>query len=154
DPGPAVVSYAWSFGDGATATGQSVSHRFVKAGRYTVTLTVTDALGGTTTATTQIEAQALRLAFARPTVVFGSAVVARGTLVPAAPRMRVVLERQAGSEWRVVKSARTDRAGRFATGLRPGRSGLWRARIGQLRSPASRLRVAPQVEVRAGKGTA
>ena len=113
DPGPAVVSYTWSFGDGATAAGQSVSHRFVKAGRYTVTVTVTDALGGTAAGMTQIQAQRLRLTFAPPTVVFGNRVVARGALVPAAPGARVMLERRGGSSWQAVTSARTDSAGRF-----------------------------------------
>jgi N-acetylmuramoyl-L-alanine amidase len=154
DPWPAVVSYAWSFGDGATATGQAVSHRFVKAGRYTVTVTVTDALGGTAAGTTQIQAQGLRLGFAPPTVVFGNRVVARGVLVPAAPGARVVLERRGGSSWQPVASARTDSAGRFNARLLAGRSGLWRARIGQLRSEASTLTVAPQLQVEAGRGTA
>ena len=64
DPAPAIVSYAWSFGDGTTGAGQSVAHRFPRAGSFTVVLTVTDALGGTATATTRIEAQALRLRLA------------------------------------------------------------------------------------------
>ncbi len=45
-----VVSYAWSFGDGTiarTAT-LSVAHRYKKAGKYTVTLTVTDDSGCST----------------------------------------------------------------------------------------------------------
>jgi PKD domain len=34
--------YAWSFGDGTTATGPSVVHSYTKGGTYTITLTVTD----------------------------------------------------------------------------------------------------------------
>jgi hypothetical protein len=154
DPGPAVVSYTWTFGDGAIAAGQSVSHRFVKAGRYTVTVNATDALGGTAAGITQIQAQRLRLTFAPPTVVFGNRVVARGALVPAAPGARVMLERRSGSSWQAVRSARTDSAGRFNAPLLPGRNGLWRARIGQLRSAASGLTVVPQLTVEAGRGTA
>ena len=52
DPAPAIVSYVWSFGDGTTGAGQSVAHQFPRAGSFTVVLTVTDALGGTATATT------------------------------------------------------------------------------------------------------
>jgi PKD repeat protein len=37
----AIVSYAWTFGDGATAEGETVTHRYSEAGDYNVTLTVT-----------------------------------------------------------------------------------------------------------------
>ena len=39
-----VVSYAWDFGDGETATGAKVSHAYATGGLRTVTLTVTDEL--------------------------------------------------------------------------------------------------------------
>ena len=38
----AIASYDWDFGDGAKAVGDQVSHVFVNAGDYVVTLTVTD----------------------------------------------------------------------------------------------------------------
>lgn len=44
----AVVSYAWDFGDGATAEGAelaSVSHDYLEAGEYTARVTVSDAAG-------------------------------------------------------------------------------------------------------------
>ena len=47
----AVASYAWSFGDGGTATGPGVAHTYAAAGSYPVTLTVTDAVGNATTRT-------------------------------------------------------------------------------------------------------
>ncbi|WP_025615216.1 PKD domain-containing protein [Cellulophaga baltica] len=37
-----VLTYAWDFGDGSTATTANPSHSFTSAGTYTVTLTVTD----------------------------------------------------------------------------------------------------------------
>lgn len=37
-----VVSFAWHFDDGASASGPSVTHAFVKAGRHTATVTATD----------------------------------------------------------------------------------------------------------------
>lgn len=40
-----IVSYSWSFGDGATATGPMVSHSYSESGHYTVTLTVEDDMG-------------------------------------------------------------------------------------------------------------
>ena len=54
DPAGAGIAWrAWDFGDGATGTGASPSHRYDAAGRYTVTLTVA-AFDGRT-ATTQRE---------------------------------------------------------------------------------------------------
>ncbi|MCH2042798.1 MAG: PKD domain-containing protein [Saprospiraceae bacterium] len=41
-------TYVWEFGDGDTATGQTVSHIYTSAGCYTPTLTVTSALGNCT----------------------------------------------------------------------------------------------------------
>jgi PKD repeat protein len=42
--GTAITTYSWSFGDGGTASGQVVTHKFVP-GTYLVTLTVTDSNG-------------------------------------------------------------------------------------------------------------
>jgi hypothetical protein len=44
-----LKSYRWKFGDGRTGKGRAVSHRYAKAGRYTVTLTVRNASGGKAT---------------------------------------------------------------------------------------------------------
>jgi PKD repeat protein len=52
DPDGSVVSYAWNFGDGATASGKLASHSYAAAGTYTYSLTVTDDLGLTSTAFT------------------------------------------------------------------------------------------------------
>jgi PKD repeat protein len=46
-----IVSYAWDFGDSATATGPTASHAYAVAGTYQVTLVVTDDRGGTSTVT-------------------------------------------------------------------------------------------------------
>jgi PKD repeat protein len=43
--GTRIVSFAWDFGDGGTATGMSVSHTYADQALYAVTLTVTDDVG-------------------------------------------------------------------------------------------------------------
>lgn len=65
-----IASYAWDFGDGSVATGgPTTSHTYGEAGRYTVTLTVTDAAGltGTTTREVEVTAPAPAVVAARDT---------------------------------------------------------------------------------------
>jgi PKD repeat protein len=50
DPEGSTLVYAWSFGDGATASGVSVNHQYADPGSYRVELTVTDVAGATDTA--------------------------------------------------------------------------------------------------------
>ena len=52
DPNGTVVDYAWSFGDGTTGSGASVTHTYAQDGLYTVTVTVTDNDGLTDAITT------------------------------------------------------------------------------------------------------
>ena len=47
-----TLSYAWRFGDGATATGVAPSHAYLQDGSYTIQVIVTDNLGLADTATT------------------------------------------------------------------------------------------------------
>jgi len=42
-----VTSYSWDFGDAATGSGVITNHMYASSGRYTVTLTVRDAVGNT-----------------------------------------------------------------------------------------------------------
>jgi YVTN family beta-propeller protein len=44
--GTGGLSYAWSFGDGHTASGATVDHAYASAGTYNVTLWVNDTVGG------------------------------------------------------------------------------------------------------------
>ena len=48
------LTYTWSFGDGATATGRNVTHAYSQNGTYIATLTVTDIHGATASATIQV----------------------------------------------------------------------------------------------------
>ena len=47
--GSPIVAWGWDFGDGESGSGQVVSHTYVSAGDYTVTLAVTDTCGYTNT---------------------------------------------------------------------------------------------------------
>ena len=45
------LKYVWDFGDGTSAINNKVDHAYAKPGPYTVSLTVTDKDGGSTTVT-------------------------------------------------------------------------------------------------------
>lgn len=49
-----ISKYLWDFGDGTTAVGKEVNHEYTESGTYTVTLTVTDESGNTSTDTDEI----------------------------------------------------------------------------------------------------
>ena len=65
DPDGSIESYEWTFGDGSSATGQSVDHSYDSAGEYDVTLTVTDDDGAPATNT-----QTITVEDAGPTTTF------------------------------------------------------------------------------------
>jgi len=54
DPDGSIISYEWDFGDGTTASGAVVSHAYASAGRYNVTLNVTDNGGAVNTTSLEI----------------------------------------------------------------------------------------------------
>jgi len=49
DPDGTTLAYAWTFGDGLTGVGKTLSHTYTATGTYVVALTVTDELGATGT---------------------------------------------------------------------------------------------------------
>lgn len=50
-----IVNFGWDFGDGSTGSGERTSHRYTRAGRYKVILTVTDNDGNKTNGTADID---------------------------------------------------------------------------------------------------
>ena len=52
DPDGTIDSYTWDFGDGTIETGATPTHTYISAGIFTVTLTVTDNQGGSSSCTT------------------------------------------------------------------------------------------------------
>ena len=54
DPDGTIVSYSWNFGDGTTSALANPPHAYTVTGTFAATLTVTDSLGATGTATVTI----------------------------------------------------------------------------------------------------
>lgn len=86
DPDGSIAGYAWSFGDGATATGATPAHAWSRAGTYAVTLTITDDSGSTASSS-----QVVTVGDRAPTVVFA------GT--PRSPRTGQTVRFNAGSSF-------------------------------------------------------
>jgi len=57
DSDGSIAAYDWTFGDGTTASGATVSHAYDSAGTYDVTLTVTDDDGATATGSVAVTAE-------------------------------------------------------------------------------------------------
>ncbi len=74
-----VVSYAWSFGDGGSASGRTASHSYTTPGSYVVKLTITDIIGSSGSVSKAIDVGA----GVGPTVAFVTS--------PSAPRVGEVV---------------------------------------------------------------
>ncbi|MEO8931334.1 MAG: PKD domain-containing protein [Lacisediminihabitans sp.] len=58
DPDGSIASYSWDFGDGQIGSGSTATHSYALAGPYTVTLTVTDNQGASSTVSHTVTAVA------------------------------------------------------------------------------------------------
>jgi hypothetical protein len=58
DPDGSIATYAWEFGDGKTATGQTAQHTYMRPGTYAVKLTVSDDSGAMRVVTRSIDVTA------------------------------------------------------------------------------------------------
>src|SRR5207237_313493 len=89
------LNYAWTFGDGASASGRIVTHAFTQIGTFTVTLTVTNerGLSASTTQTVTVATSPLPTGdwvFSPTTPAAGDTVVFNATAVRAAPGRTIV----------------------------------------------------------------
>jgi PKD repeat protein len=83
-----IAGYAWTFGDGGTATGPNPSHTYTTAGNYNVTLTVTDGNGATNSVTQQVSpsVQSTPIAFVGAGHGQPGSVKTQSVVVPAAAK--------------------------------------------------------------------
>lgn len=58
DPDGSIASYAWNFGDGASAAGGTTNHIYTTPGTYTARLTVSDNWGASSTKTITVQVNA------------------------------------------------------------------------------------------------
>ncbi len=72
DPNGTITSYSWSFGDGGTGTGKTVTHTYSKDGFNTVTLTLTDSNGLTSSLASNLVVDST---FAPPLHVAGNQII-------------------------------------------------------------------------------
>ena len=91
-PGRSIVSYDWSFGDGDTTSGVTVTHFWLVANTFSVTLTVTDNLGASASKTTNV-------------IVTSSPPTASFEFSPAAPTTTTTVQFNAGTS--TASSGRT-----------------------------------------------
>lgn len=88
DADGSIASFAWSFGDSATAAGPTASRPYSQAGSFTVTLTVTDDKGATGSAT-----QTVPVVAAPPPVAAAEYTFGAGVTQQAADEIRAGVDR-------------------------------------------------------------
>ena len=134
--------YAWDLGDGTTASGPLVMHVY-PAGRYTASVTATNAAGETSQAQVQIVVSRRTVSLAAPrTADYGGAAALNGVLRPAARGARVQIYRANT----YVTSARVAATGRFRARIFVRSPGPYHARFGAVRSPARMIVLRPELQ--------
>jgi len=141
--GDAAV-YAWDLGDGTTAAGAVVTHVY-PAGRYTATVTATNAAGEAAQAQVQMVVSNRRLSLTAPrTADYGGTATLTGVLRPAVRGARVQVYR--GTTY--VTSSRVRANGRFRARVLLRSPGPYHVRFGAVRSDRRTIVLRP--ELRAG----
>jgi len=123
------LTTAWSFGDGTTATGAAVQHAYARAGRFTATVTATDAVGNAVARSGAVEVSAVgTVAPGEPPVLAAASLTHRRFRVGRFPTAVSAARRPHRAPVGTTFSFRLDRAAsvriafaRLARGLRSGR---------------------------------
>jgi PKD repeat protein len=136
-----AVAYHWQLGDGASADGPIVHHRY-EAGRYTATVTATGVDG--TTATASVTVTALKLTLTGPRMAtYGKRAPFAGRIAPALRGAPVTLY----SGETAVKTAKADKKGRFHFRVRLAAPGTLTARYGPASSGPIAVPIRPGLDV-------
>jgi len=136
-----ALAYRWDLGDGTTAEGPVVQHRY-EAGRYTATVTATGADGSTAQASVTVTA--LRLTLKGPrTVTYGRRTLFKGRIAPAIPGAQVSL--YAGDA--AVRAVKAGKRGRFSFRLRLRSPATFTARFDSAASNPAAVAVRPGLDV-------
>ena len=134
--------YTWDLGDGTTASGPLVMHVY-PAGRYTASVTATNAAGETSQAQVQIVVSRRTVSLAAPrTADYGGAAALNGVLRPAARGARVQIYRANT----YVTWARVAATGRFRARIFVRSPGPYHGRFGAVRSPARMIVLRPELQ--------
>jgi peptidoglycan hydrolase-like protein with peptidoglycan-binding domain len=130
------ATYAWSLGDGTSAVGPTVTHRYDRPGAYRVVVHATASNGEAADAEATVTA--LRVTLARPhRVRFRSRVTIRGRIEPVLPGTRVNLQRDS----RTIGHVSARRNGSFRITIRGTAPGTLTAVAAGARSAAVPLLV-------------
>jgi hypothetical protein len=136
-----AATYQWDLGDGSAAAGPVVQHLY-GPGRFTATVTATDARGETAQASVVITSAQLTLS--GPKIgTYGRRTSFRGTMVPALRDAAISL--YAGES--PVRTAKLDGKGHFAVRVRQGVPATYTARYETVPSNPIALAVRPGLDV-------
>jgi PKD repeat protein len=100
DPDGSIVAYAWTFGDGAVASGVNVTHTYATWGTWWITLTVTDNGAMTASLSKQVTVSNKPQPPPPPYQVFGYAM--DSSLAPIYGALVTVTDLRTGAIWTTV----------------------------------------------------